>query len=228
MGADMIAADVMVRNVVSVKPDDTVGDVINLLLEHDISAVPVVDDDNKIVGILSEADLIHRREIDTEKAHRWWIEAVLPASKLANEFAKAHGQRVYEVMSPKVVTAEEDTPLGEIAALLERHRIKRVPIVRDGKLVGIVSRSNLIQALASAMPHANGPTAADRQIRLDLLDRLAQQKWTDFGETNVIVKDGVVHLWGLVYTPDERKALVALAQEVPSVVSVSDEMIPSY
>jgi len=224
----MIAADVMVRNVVSVKPDDTVGDVVDLLLEHDISAVPVTDDENRVVGILSEADLIHRQEIDTEKPHRWWIEAVLPASKLANEFTKAHGQRVDEIMSPAVVTAAEDTPLGEIATLLERHRIKRVPIVRDGKLVGIVSRSNLIQALASATPHADGPTASDRQIRLELLDRLAHQKWTEFGETNVIVRDGVVHLWGLVYTPAERKALVALAEQVLGVVSVSDEMIPSY
>jgi CBS domain-containing protein len=224
----MIAADVMVRNVVSVKPGDNVGEVVNLLLEHDISAVPVVDEEDRVVGILSEADLIHRQEIDTDKPHRWWIEAVLPASKLANEFTKAHGQRVEEIMSPDVVTAAEDTPLGEIAALLERHRIKRVPIVRDGKLVGIVSRSNLIQGLASAMPHADGPTASDRQIRLDLLDRLAHQKWTEFGETNVIVKDGVVHLWGLVYTPAERKALVALAEEIPGVVGVSDEMIPSY
>jgi CBS domain-containing protein len=224
----MIAADVMVRNVVTARPDDTVGNVVDLLLEHDISAVPVVDDQNRVVGILSEADLIHRQENDTEKAHRWWIEAVLPASKLAGEFTKAHGQRVDEVMSADVITAAEDTPLGEIAAVLERHRIKRVPIVRDGKLVGIVSRSNLIQALASAMPHADRPTATDQQIRLDLLDRLAHEKWTDFGETNVIVKDGVVHLWGLVYTPAERGALLALAQEVPSVVSVSDEMIPGY
>lgn len=224
----MIAADVMVRKVVSVKPDDTVGDVVDLLLEHDISAVPVVDDEERVVGIVSEADLIHRQEIDTEKPHRWWIEAVLPASKLADEFTKTHGRRVDEIMSPNVVTAAEDTPLGEIATLLERHRIKRLPIVRDAKLVGIVSRSNLIQALASARPYGDGPTASDRQIRLDLLDRLTHHRWTEFGETNVIVKDGVVHLWGLVYTPAERKALVALAEEVPGVVSVSDEMIPSY
>jgi CBS domain-containing protein len=143
----MIAADVMVRNVVSVKPDDTVGDVVDLLLDHDISAV--VDDDKNIICILSEADLIRRPEIDTDKTHRWWIEAVLPASKLVSEFSKTHGQRTDEAMPPDVVTATEDTPLSDIAALLERHRIKRVPIVRDGKLVGIVSRSNLIQALVS-------------------------------------------------------------------------------
>jgi CBS domain-containing protein len=224
----MIAADVMVRNVVSVKPDDAVGDVVDLLLEHDISAVPVIDDDKNVIGIVSEADLVRRKEIDTDRTHHWWIKAVLPASKLAHEFSKAHGQRVDEVMSRNVITAAEDTSLGNIATLLERHRVKRVPIVRGNKLVGIVSRSNLIQALASAMPALEGPTASDRQIRLDVLDRLAHQKWTEFGETNIIVKDGVVHLWGLVHTPAERTALVALAEEVPGVVSVSDEMIPSY
>ena len=226
----MKAQDVMVRDVVTVKPDDEVSDAVKLLLDRDISAVPVVDDTGAVVGILSEADLVHREEIGTEKHHRWWLEAVLPASQLANEFSKSHGHRVYQVMSRKVVTATEDTPLGEIATLLEKHRIKRVPILREGRLVGVVSRSNLIQALASASAHppVETPTATDRTIRLDLLDRLAHEKWTDFGEINVIVKDGVVHLWGLVYSASERKALLAVAEEIPGVVSVSDEMIPSY
>jgi len=226
----MKAADVMVRNVITVKPDDDVGHAVKLLLEHDISALPVVVDDGKVVGMLSEADLVHREEIGTEKHHPWWLEAVMPASKLASEFAKSHGHRVDEIMTLNPVTASEDTPLGEIAALVERHRIKRIPIVREGRLVGIVSRSNLIQALASAsaQPPVQPSSNTDRTIRLDLLDRLAHEKWTDFGEINVIVKDGVVHLWGLVYSASERKALLALTQEIPGVVSVSDEMIPSY
>jgi len=196
----MKAADVMVRNVITVKPDDDVGHAVKLLLEHDISALPAVDDDGKVVGMLSEADLIHREEIGTEKHHPWWLEAVMPASKLASEFAKSHGHRVDEIMTLNPVTASEDTPLGEIAALVERHRIKRIPIVREGRLVGIVSRSNLIQTLASAsaQPPVQPSSNTDRTIRLDLLDRLAHEKWTDFGEINVIVKDGVVHLWGLV------------------------------
>jgi CBS domain-containing protein len=224
------AADVMVRDVITVKPEDDIAHAVKLLLENDVSALPVVEDDGKVVGVLSEADLIHREEIGTDKHHPWWLEAVMPASKLAGEFAKSHGHRVDEVMTLDPVTASEDATLGEIATLLEHHRIKRLPIVRDGKLVGIVSRSNLIQALASAS--AQSPIDAgeetDRSIRLDLLDRLSHQKWTDFGEINVIVKGGIVHLWGLVYSPSERKALLALAEDVPGVVSVSDEMIPSY
>ena len=224
----MKAADVMVHDVITVKPEDDVAHAVELLLENDVSALPVVDGDGKVVGVLSEADLIHREEIGTEKQHPWWLEAVMPASKLAGEFAKSHGHRVDEVMTIGAVTASEDTPLGEIATLLERHRIKRVPIVRDGKLVGVVSRSNLIQALASSQPHIEAGPSTDRSIRLDLLDRLHHKDWTDFGDINVIVRDGVVHIWGLVYSADERKALLALAEEIPGVVGVTDEMIPSY
>ena len=225
----MKALDVMVRDVMTVKPDDTVAEAVRLLAEHDVSALPVVDDEENVVGIISEADLIHREEIGTDKQRPWWLEAVTPASTLAEEFAKSHGRRVDEVMSTDVVSASEDTPLGEIATLLERHRIKRVPILRSGKLVGIVSRSNLIQALASSKPAASGAAGeTDRKIRLELMNRLGDQDWTDFGERNVIVQSGVVHLWGLVGSAEEHKALLALAENVPGVVSVSDEMIAGY
>ena len=227
----MKAMDVMVREVITVSPDDDVADAVQLLADYDVSALPVVDDDENVVGIISEADLVHREEIGTEKHRPWWLEAVTPASTLAGEFAKSHGRRVAEIMSTDVVSASEDTPLGAIATLLERHRIKRVPILRSGKLVGIVSRSNLIQALASSQARvgaAGSGADADRRIRLELLDRLEDQDWTDFGERNVIVSDGIVHMWGLVGSPQEHKALLALAEGVPGVVSVSDEMIPAY
>jgi CBS domain-containing protein len=226
----MKALDVMVRDVVTIKPDDPVAEAVRLLAEHDVSALPVVDNNENVVGVISEADLLHREEIGTEKHRPWWLEAVTPASTLAGEFAKSHGRRVEEVMSTDVVSAAEDTPLGEIATILERHRIKRVPILRGGKLVGIVSRSNLIQALASSRAPAGGGAGADadRKIRSELLDRLGHQDWTDFGQRNVIVNSGIVHLWGLVGSQEEHKALVALAEGVPGVVSVSDEMIPAY
>ena len=227
----MKAMDVMVRDVVTVSPDDDVAVAIQLLADYDISALPVVDDDENVVGVISEADLLHREEIGTEKQRPWWLEAVTPASKLAGEFAKSHGRRVAEIMSTDVVSASEDTPLGAIATLLERHRIKRVPILRGGKLVGIVSRSNLIQALHPRRRCSARAPPCRRcrpQIRAQLLDQLGDQGWTDFGERNVIVSDGIVHMWGLVGSADEHKALLALAEGVPGVVSVSDEMIPAY
>ena len=223
----MKAQDVMVRDVLTVGPDSDVVEAIKILSDHDVSALPVVGADGKLVGILSEADLLPRVE-DDEHQHPWWVEALMPASKLAHEFAKAHGKKVSEVMSTDVVTATEDTPVSEIATLLERHRIKRVPIVDDGKVVGIVSRSNLIQALASSNLATGPKHESDRTIRLELLDRLGQQRWTDFGSRNVTVEDGVVHLWGLVGSESERQALVALAQGVRGVSDVADEMIPAY
>jgi CBS domain-containing protein len=226
--ATMKGQDVMVRDVVTVGPDTKVAEAVALLIKHDISAVPVVDSNGNLVGILSEADLLEREELGAEHYHPWWMESVMPASKLAEEFAKAHGKKVSEVMSANVISASEVTPVSEIAALLERHRIKRVPIVRGSKVIGIVSQSNLIQALASSKP-AEPKSETDHSIRLELLDQLGrQQKWTDFGSRNIIVQDGVVHLWGLISSEAERKALTALAEGVPGVVSVSDEMIPAY
>jgi CBS domain-containing protein len=225
---EMRAIDVMVRDVVTVRPETDLAEAVKLLAEHDISALPVVDADNRVIGILSEADLVHRVEIGTEKRRPWWLEAVTGASTLAREFARSHGEKVGEVMTTDVVSVAEDTPLSEIAGLLERKRIKRVPVVGDGKLVGIVSRANLVQALASAVGHIDQHNESDRQIRLELLAQLQQQSWTDFGSRNVTVSDGVVHIWGLVGSPAERKALLALAESVPGVKQVRDEMIPAY
>ena len=158
----MKAMDVMVRDVVTVKPETDVATAIKLLVENDISALPVVDQTGTVVGVISEADLVRRTEIGTDKQRPWWLEALTPGSLLAEEFSKSHGRTVGEIMSPHVVSASEDASLGEIAALLERHRIKRVPIIKDGKLVGIVSRSNLIQALALASHSAGAAVALER------------------------------------------------------------------
>jgi CBS domain-containing protein len=224
----MRAIDVMVRDVVTVSPDTDVGDAVKLLAEHDVSALPVLDANRNLVGVLSEADLIHRVEIGTEKHRPWWLEAVTGASTPAEEFAKSHGKKVGELMTTSVVAVSEETPLSEIAALFEHKRIKRVPVVKDGKLVGIVSRANLIQALASVVGRIDQHDESDRQIRLDLLSRLQEQTWTEFASRNITVSGGVVHLWGLVGSETERKALCALAESTPGVSRVSDEMIPSY
>jgi CBS domain-containing protein len=224
----MRAMDVMVRDVVTASPNEDVDQVIELLAKHDASTLPVVDAEGNVVGMIGDLDLMRRPEIGTEKHHPWWMEAMTPASTLAEEFAKSHGRRVGEVMSTHLISATEDTSLGEIATLLEKHRIKRVPILRDGKLAGIVSRSNLIQALATSDVAAGSDGLSDRSIRGELLDRLGGQTWTDFGSRNVIVRDGVVHLWGLVGSPQEHKALLALAEQVAGVKSVSDETFPAY
>jgi CBS domain-containing protein len=224
----MRAADVMVRDVVTVHPETSIADAVKLLVDHDISALPVVDQGNRLIGIISEADLIHRVEIATERQRPWLVESLTAAATLAGEFAKSHGKTVGEIMTQEVVSTSEDASLAEIATLFERKRIKRVPIVRDGMVVGVVSRSNLIQALASA-PASPPAEDTDRRIRDQLLSRLAeQQRWTDFGSRNITVSGGVVHLWGLISSEAERKALIALVEGVPNVSSVRDEMFAIY
>ena len=212
----------------TVGPEDEVSKAVQLLVDHDISALPVVDSEKRVIGILSEADLLHREKIGTEKHRPWWLEAVMPASVLALDYAKSHSRKVCELMSENVVAAAENTSISELANILEKHRIKRVPILKDGKLVGIVSRANLIQALASAPSKVEGDQLTDRGIRAAILAQLAEQSWTDFGERNIVVTNGVVHLWGLVSSPKEHKALLALAESVTGVREVSDEMIASY
>jgi CBS domain-containing protein len=224
----MLASDVMVRDVVTVHAETDVAEAVKLLAERDISALPVVDSQGRLVGIISEADLLRRVEIGTEKHRPWLLESIAATASLATEFAKSHGKRVGEIMTSDVVTASEDASLAEIATLFERKRIKRVPIVRAGKVVGIVSRTNLIQALASAVGTAQPHEDSDRRIREDLLAVLGRQPWTDFGGRNVTVKGGIVHLWGLIDDEAERKALVALAEGVPGVTQVCDEMFAIY
>jgi len=224
----MHARDVMTTKLVTIGETATVREAATLMSENDVSALPVVDEQGRLVGLLSEADLLHRKEIGTQLVRPWWLEAVTPASTLAAEFLQAHGTAARELMSKKVVSAAPSAPLSEIAALMERHRVKRIPIVEDGRLIGIVSRSNLVQALASAPPSVGKTIEQDRVIRAELLSRLAQQRWTDFGDRNVTVSDGIVHIWGLVGSPAEREALAALAAEVPGVKRVADEMFPAY
>src|SRR5262249_9139622 len=147
----------------------------------------------------------------------WWLEAITPAATLAEAFAKSHGKLVNEVMSHQVISAEEDTPLAEIARLMVNTRIKRVPILLDGKLTGMVSQSTLIKDLASDLARTDNVKETARAIRFELLPRLSAQSWTDFGSRNVTVTDGTVHLWGLISSEEERRGLIALAEDVPGV-----------
>jgi CBS domain-containing protein len=220
----MKAHDVMVSPVVTTTASSTVRDVARLLLERRISAVPVVDDAGKVVGIVSEGDLMHRSEADTERRRSWWLR-LLPADEmLASEYAKAHARKVADVMTRRVITASPDTPLHEIARLLEKNSIKRVPIVRDGQLVGIISRANLIQAVASGRKELD-ISLSDTTIRDKLLTELNRQPWAHTALLNVTVDGGVVDLWGITGSEAERKAIRVAAESTPGVRAVNDNLV---
>ena len=220
----MKARDVMVSPVISVKPSCTVKEVAKTLLERRISAVPVVDDSGKLAGIVSEGDLMHRAEIGTQRRHSWWLRVLTGDDALAAEYTKAHARTVADVMTRDVITASPDTPLHEIAALLERHSIKRVPIVGDGQLLGIVSRANLLQALASSRKPLD-INLSDTAIRDRILAHLNNQPWAHTLLLNVTVNGGVVDLWGITGSDAERKAIRVAAESAPGVTAVNDHLV---
>ena len=221
----MKARDVMVSPVITVGENDTVRDVAKRLAAKHISAAPVVDHAGKIVGIVSEADLLHRTEAGTERPASWWLSVISGERALAEEYVKSHAKMVKDVMTKDVHTANPDTPLNEVADLLEEHHIKRVPIVgAGGDLVGIVSRANIIQALASARP-ALEISASDAMIRDRLISELKKHSWSHLYKLNVTVTNGVVDLWGVAESEAERQAIRVAAEATPGVTAVNDHLM---
>ena len=221
----MKAADVMVSNVITVGVNASIGEVAAILLNNNISGAPVVGEKGELVGIVSEGDLMRRPETGTSKRHSWWLELLSNERTLAAEYIKSHSRKVADVMTSDVITARPDTPLGEIAAMLERNRIKRVPIVEGGKIVGLVSRANILQALASATKKLPSLASADdSQLRKEVVARLAAEPWRPRMLT-VTVQDGTVDLWGLVHSVEQKKAARLAAELTPGVRAVVDNII---
>ncbi|MTV15468.1 MULTISPECIES: CBS domain-containing protein [Bradyrhizobium] len=221
----MQARDVMVSPVITVTKSATVRDVARTMLEKRISAVPVVDDADKVIGIVTESDMLHRVEAGTERRDPWWVRFLAGETAIAAEYAKSHARHVADVMTTEVISATPETPLHEVATLLEERAIKRVPIVnKAGELVGIVSRANLIQAVASARPKL-AMHLPDSTIRQRLLDDLKKQSWAHPHSLNAVVTNGTVDLWGFVDSDKERKAIRVAAENIPGVVSVNDHLM---
>ncbi len=219
----MKAHDVMTAPVLTIKPTASVKDAARLFLEHKISAVPVVDDHGKLVGIISEGDLVHRAEIGTTRHRPWWLILMTGDQVLATDYIKANSKRVADVMTRNVITAEPDTPLSEIAVSLEQHRVKRLPILRNGQLVGIISRANLVQAIASSGNKLDIPVS-DSAIRARLLAKLNREDWAPKMLMNATVNDGIVDLWGFTDSETERRAIEIAAEGIPGVRAVNDHM----
>jgi CBS domain-containing protein len=227
----MHAADVMTPAVISVEPDTTVQDLAKLLSERGISGAPVVDVGGRMVGIVSEGDLLHRTELGTEqrveRRSSWWLDQF--ATGLARDYVKSHGRTVKDIMTRDVVAVAEDADLADVAKLLETNRIKRVPVMRDGKIVGIVSRANLVRALG-AIPAApvSGTLEDDRAIRQRLIAELGRQQWVGrVWAQDIIVTNGVVHLWFGSDEPEERRQAVRVAAEnIPGVQRAEVHVVP--
>ncbi|HET8972917.1 MAG TPA: CBS domain-containing protein [Pseudolabrys sp.] len=218
----MNAADIMVANVVTVRPGASVKDVAELLLAKRISALPVVDEANSLLGIISEADLIHRVEVGTERPYSWWIEFLKGREVLAQNYIKEHARLAADIMTREVVTVTADTPLREIVSLLEKHGIKRVPVVDKGKLIGIVSRADLVQALLHAQ-QASQQSAEAPLSQGDAVARLRSEPWWP-GNVNVVIDNGAVELWGIVETQVQKDAIRVALETIPGVRTISNKI----
>ena len=217
----MQAKDVMTSGAVTVTPETPVQAVAKLMLERRISAVPVVDAKGRLQGIVSEGDLVRHVESGTERS--WWLKLVVDRDATAVDYLKSYGRTAADVMTRDVVTVSERMPLAKIATLLERHRIKRVPVVRNGRVVGIVSRANLLHGLAARRTPRADAVASDREIRLRVLKEL-DKAGVDRLHVNVIVAQGIAEFWGFVDTEEQRRALRVAAQNVKGLKRAVDHV----
>ena len=221
----MIAADVMTRNVGSVTPDATVEDTARMMLERGISGLFVVDAKGDLSGIVTEGDLLRRDEIGTERHRPWWLRMFVSPGKQAADFTRSHGRRVRDVMTEEVIAVPSDASLETVVEVMEEHRIKRVAVTENARVVGVISRADLLRALVGRTRTAGPVAADDRTIRETILDALEQQSWAPMTTVNVVVNDSVVDLWGTITNENERRAIAVLAENTPGVKTVHDHLV---
>jgi CBS domain-containing protein len=220
----MTAADVMTQNPITVRRTASILDAIRLMLEQRISGLPVVDEEGGLVGVLTEGDLLRRAEIGTERRTSKWLSILSGPNRQAEDYVRTHGRRVEEVMTTAVASVTEDAPLETIASMMEKKRIKRVPVVNGRRLVGIVSRADLMRVLAKALAELPRVNPSDAALREQIDAELQRHAWAGRSNVSVVVTDGIVDLEGCIYSPRDRDALRVVAENVPGVKEVHDHL----
>lgn len=221
----MKVADVMTRQVITIEKDAPIQRAIRLLLQHRFSGLPVVDSKGQLEGIVTEGDFLHRVETGTQLRRPRWVEFLIGPGKLASEYVQANSRIVADVMSTQVHTVSEETTLEEVVSLMEKYRVKRFPVVKDGRLVGIVSRANLLHALASVASEVPAASGNDAAIRQAFFKELERQPWASRISINPVVRNGVIELWGNIFDEREREALRVMAQNLDGVKGVQDHLV---
>jgi CBS domain-containing protein len=219
----MLAREVMTPKVISIEADAPIMQAVHLMLQNRISGLPVLGPKDELVGMVTEGDFLRRGEIGTRRRRSRWLEFMIGPGRLAEEYVRASGRKVDDVMTRNPVTIAEDSPLDQAVDLMERHRIKRLPVMRDGRLVGMVTRANLMHALVSLATQPKAPPGDDAAIREQILAECERQSWTPM--SNVVVRNGVVELWGVITDERERQARIVAAENVPGVKAVHDHLV---
>lgn len=221
----MRAADVMKHRVVTISPDATVAEAARVMIEHKVSGLPVTDAKGVVVGMVTEGDLLRRSELGTERQRPQWLEFLLGPGRLAGEYAHTHGRKVAEVMTPTVLAIDPSTSLEALVGLMEKHRIKRLPVLERGRIVGIVSRADLLSVLAHMAPLAPKTSLGDAEIRRRILDELDKNKWALRGCLDAVVENGVVELRGVIGDERQREAIKVVAENIDGVTKIVDHLV---
>jgi CBS domain-containing protein len=221
--AAMQARDVMIKDVVTVGAETTVSEIAALLVRNHISAVPVVAN-GRLIGIVSQTDLAHRSETGTEKRRKWWLELFSEPDAKAREYVKSHGRKAGDIMSRHVISVAQDATLAEVADVLDRHRIRQVPVMAEGRLMGMIARADLVRALAQVTIGAPAARPDNGALQQAIWDQIKAQDWLTSAFVNLAVKDGVVELWGAVDSDEQRRALKVLVEGVAGVETVKDNV----
>ena len=213
----MKAKDVMTHCVVSIAPDAPILEAIGRMISHQVSGMPVIDADGKLAGMITEGDFLHRAETHTEAPQRRWLELLLGPVSPAEEYSRSHGRIVRDVMSPNVITVDAEAPLGEVVRLMEENAIKRIPVTADGRVVGIVSRADLMAALAERLTQPKKQSVGDAAIRESIIAEMRKQTWCPLHALKVVVRSGVVEVKGTIFDEQQRRALHVLVGNVAGV-----------
>ena len=220
----MDAGELMTSDVVSVFPDAHVSDVASLMAAKHVSGVPVVSKDREILGIVSESDIFRRRELGTENRSRDQPLSPSTSNELARQYAKSHGTTAHDVMSRPVISVLESMDARDVADTLDRHNIKRVPVVRDGKVVGIIARSDLVRAFSKLDGAAGQVNLSNRLVLQTVCEALKNEHWLDSSYINMSARNGIVSLWGYIQSEDHRNAVKLLVEEIPGVKGVENKL----
>ncbi len=220
----MNAADVMSLGAATIHKDASVAEAAKMMLQYGISGLPVLDDNERVVGIVTERDFLRRGESGTElKRPRWSEFFILPGPR-AEEYVRSHSRKVSDVMTPNVITVSDDTLLNEVVDLMERHNIKRIPVLRDHKIIGIVSRANLLRLIARSVEVAHRPSNDDQEIRSRILKELQGQSWAPLTSIEIVVREGDVELRGALSDERLRDGIRVAAENVPGVKTITDSL----
>jgi CBS domain-containing protein len=221
----MIVADVMTRNCITIAPDATVEEAVNLMLSRHISGLFVVDKAGDLAGVVTEGDLLRRDELGTQRNRPWWLRLLASPARQAADFTRANGRHVRDVMTEDVISIAQDAPLEDVVAAMEANRIKRLPVTADGKVVGVVSRTDLLRALIGRARTSEPLPTDDRMIRAAIMNALEAQSWAPMTTLNVTVADAVADVWGTITNEEERRAIHVVVENTAGVKFVHDHMV---